>query len=421
MKPFSDNSCELTLVAGTAWLSRFELARLAPGSVVVTDRVAGTGFELRLNGARIADADTLLVELPPEPASAPRAASRPAARLTARIAAFAPALLPEIEPVRGSELTALLPVTVCFGGARVPLEALRGLGRMSLVELGIVAERELSERDEAAWRAEATLSVAGMEAARGTVAVSGEYMALVIDSLAPGFPPASFADAPFASTGRIISAGKTAASVKLYDFSKPDCFTRRQIDSLAALHENALRSLALITGALPPGLRVSGADQLNFTEYLESLAPGEPVLTAPATASVRPYLDEASRPERLFLAAGPLAAGYPVETVEGWARDSLSRPVGGSILLAGPLARESASAVLEALRHEWQRYGTLSPRPGPAISRGETPGYSARDFAPFSGEWEMVAIAVIVSDRGHELTVAYPLRVLEPVLAALDS
>ena len=100
---------------------------------------------------------------------------------------------------------------------------------MSLVELGIVAEREpsegeLSDREGAAWRAKATLSVAGMEAARGTVAVSGEYMALEIDSLAPGFPPAFFADAPFASTGRIIPAGE-AASVKRYDFSKPDCFT----------------------------------------------------------------------------------------------------------------------------------------------------------------------------------------------------
>ncbi len=414
MKSFNDAACELSLITGTAWLSRFELARLAPGSTVLTDRIAGTGFELRLNGARLAEADTVLVEL--HSGEEARPAARLTARLTARILAFSPALPAEVEPVRGSALTGLLPVTVSFGGATVPLGSLSGLGRMSLVELGIPAYREGE-----AWRADASLLVAGIEAARGVVSVSGEFMALEIGDLAPGFPSPAFADAPFASTGRVIPAGDKTSAVKTYDFSKPDCFTRRQIDALAGLHERALKTLNLIDGNLPAGLRVKAADQLNFTEFLSSLPPGARVHVAPASAAVRPFLAGEERPERLFLAAAPLAEGYPEVRVTEWARASLTRPVGGSVFLSGPLAESESPAILEALRHEWQRYGAVSPRPGRAAECPETLSEAVSAFAPFADEWEMVALAEIVSDRGHELNVAYPLRVLEPVLAALDA
>lgn len=407
MKPFDELTGELSLVIGTAWLSRFELARLAPRSVILTDRIAGTGFELRFNGERLADAETSLVVFDGKDGQA--------ALIGARISSLSRLASPDPEPVRGNDLASLLPVTVSLGSCPAPVASLAGLARMSHVELGIPAWR-----DGDAWRAHAAFSVAGMEAGTGIVSVSGENMALEITELAVAFSGSAFSAAPLATTGRALLPGQVSRRVKRYDFSKPDCFTRRQLESLAALHGDAIRSLSLIAGEERQSLRVALTDQLNFTEYLESLSEGERVIASPASAPTRPFLAEEDRPERVFFAAAPLPRGYPASDVERHARASFERPVGGSVLISGPLAETLGDAVLEALRDAWKRFGSVNPRPGPSVERPASLPDAVRAFSPWASEWEMVALVEFVSDTGHELNVAYPIRVLEPVLRALD-
>lgn len=426
MKPFNDFTGTLELVLGSAWLSRFELGRLKVGDYVLTDRIAGTGFELRFNGTRLADAETFFVELKTAPGSSAAAPAVPAGRLAAGITNLGRTAdrnpNGETEPLRGNELTALLPVSAILGRSSAALRDLSGLGPMSLIELGIGAYREGN-----AWRAEAILTVAGMEAGRGVVSVSGEYMALELTALSPSFNPADFSDAPFASTGRVLSAAEGKPSVKRYDFSKPDCFTRRQIDSLAALHEDALRAYRLIQGEGAPALRVSLVDQLNFTEYLESLDPAEPVFAASATATVRPFMNEEDRPAKPFFAAVPLTEEYPVRETTSWAQGLCARPVGGSILLSGPLSAWGRDGILEALRDAWRRFGTVSPRSATLLDRPSGAEAAApaaaryAPFTPFAGEWEMIVLVELAGESGTLLRIVYPLRVLEPVLRALDS
>lgn len=404
MKSFDECPGILELVLGTCWLSRFELSRLAPGSAVLTDRVAGTPFELRYNGERIADAETALI------------AYAEAARVAARIVSLESSSLPAPEPVRGADLAGLLPVTVVLGGAAARLSDLAGLGPMSLIELGIEARAE-----GGAWRCAANFRVAGIEAGSGTAAVSGENMALVVESVSPALLSPPFASSPFDLTGRVLEPGQTARPVKPYDFSKPDCFTRRQIDSAAALHEAALHSLSVLAPQAASGLRVSLVDQLNFTEFLESLPSGTSVLAAPATGPSRPAVRPEDRPERLFFAAVPLSAAYPADAAAAAVRDSLERPVGGPVFLSGPLLDAEEGAVLAALRDAWRRLGGVQPRGGSRLTREKDLAAAVRSFAPHAGEWEMVILVEFASEAGTSLRVAYPLRTLEGVLAALDS
>lgn len=409
MKSFDETSGGLELVVGTCWLSRFELSRLAPGSIILTDRIAGKPFELRFNGERLAEAEAALIQYQDPPTGEDRA------RMAARIVSLERSDLPEPEPVRGLDLTGLLPAAVVLGaspGVSSSLSSLAGLGRMSLLDLGIEARRDTSS-----WRCGARLLVAGAEAGRGTIGVRGENMAFILESLSADFSLPFFSRSPVELTG---SLAESAEGLKLYDFSKPDCFTRRQIDAAARIHEAFIRTLSLSEPSVPT-LRVTLTDQLNFTEYLESLPPGTPVLAAPATGSERPLVPREDRPEKAFFAPRPLPQGYPEAETEAWARASMECPSGGSILLSGPLAERFEGGVLASLRESWRRFGSLSPRPGPRAVRSENIAESVRAFAPWAGEWEMVILVELSSEGGKELTVTYPIRVLQGVLEALDS
>lgn len=385
----------LEFALGSGWLSRYEASRLAPGSVLRTTRIAGTGFELRFNGERMADADAVVI------------GEGTRARICAQIDALdrGPGIAPE--PARGGSLTELLPFTVLLGRAAASLAGLSGLGRTSVIDLGIGAGE--------AQRAE--LRVAGVPAARGKVGVCGENMVIIVDELLGGFSP----EAPFRTTGSLIDPARSPQAVKVYDFRRPDCFTRAQLEAFAALHEDFIRSLgALAAGRrdFPAGMELACVDQVNFTEFAESLKEGELVVAAPCSPSVRPRVGESERPAAAFLdlsgdPALPPGAGAAA------ALASQTHPLGGAVLASGEILAAEREIVFAALRDAWKGYGALAPFPEAEFRRaGRKPALA---FQAYAGEWEMVAMAVIKLGASGSLALAYPLRAIEPALKALTA
>lgn len=402
MKNLDTEKGNLEFVLGTGWLSRHEASRLKAGLFVRTTRTAGTGYEIRFNGERIADASALALDGAP-------GGGRPRV-LWAQIQGLERESLLQPEPSRGEDLMELLPFSVVLGSAAAGVEDLSGLGRTSVVDLGI----------EAADAQEATLFVAGMRAARGIVSVIGENMGLRITSV-----EASFGEkVPFRTTGNLVDPSRFTEKLKDYNFRMPDCFTRVQLETFASIHSDFLRSLSALipTGASKGPLaqaRLSLVDQLNFTEFVEMLADGETVVAAPCTQSSRPRVAESSRPKKPLIRLGPVASEGNDRDALACVRNEQERPMGGAVLAAGTVLDAEADGIFAALRDAWKGYGALSPFPGKYLQHSASKG--AADYSAWAGEYEMIALACFDLGSAGTLRLAYPLRAIEGVLKALTA
>jgi hypothetical protein len=396
MESFDMMEGKLELIVGSGWMSRYEASRLAPGAVVRTTRIAGTGYELRFNGERLAEASGAVIG--PEGS----------ARLCAQVESLDRRPGSDPQAARGTDMTELLPFTLLLGSAKAKIAELSGLGRTSIIDLGI----------EAGQIQDAELRLADFPAARGTVSVVGENMAFTVSECLSRFS----GDAPFRTTGSLIDASRSPEKVKDYNFRMPDCFTKAQLGALASLHQDFLSSWGVLAaqerGSFPSGLKLEFIDQLNFTEFAESLKEGELIVAAPCSPSVRPRLQESERPAKDFLDVSG-KPGFPPETAEACARAMQLRPLGGAVLASGDILSRERDLVFAALRDAWKSYGALSPFPAAEFRRAkEKPALA---LSAYADEYEMVALAGFSQGGSVLINIAYPLRSIEAALKALSA
>jgi flagellar motor switch/type III secretory pathway protein FliN len=382
---------ELELVLGSGWVSLYELGALAPGAIILSTRLAGTGYELRFEGERLAEATAVIL------------GEGESHFLCAQIRSLERQGLVQPEPFRGIELTELLPFTIVLGSAKASLESLAGLGRMSVIDLGI----------EATGRQLATLMVAGIEAAKGVVCVAGESMGLRVTEVlaAPSSSP------PFRTAGRSLDPRHRFWKAKDYDFARPDCFTLPQIEALAGIHQDFLRAFASLCGGLPENARLHMVDQLNFSEFAASLSEGELIVAAPCTTRQRPRFEESERPSKELLRLSG-RRGFPEAFAREWVRGELAKPVGGAILATGKILESRREELFVALRDAWKSYGALAPFPAVEMRRARV--RPALALGAYASEFEMVALASFDLGSGGWLNIAYPQRAIELVLKALS-
>lgn len=391
MRNFVKEKGTLEFVLGSGWLSLHEASRLAPGMVLRSSRLAGTGYELRFGGERIADASAVALGDADE------------GFLCAQLQNLERGPFMPPEPARGSDLMELLPFSIVLGSAEADVESLSGLGRMSVVDLGI----------KAGLTQDAILLVAGIRTARGIVSVQGERMALRLTEIEAAFN----GDAPFRTTGALVDPGRSSEKIQDYDFRRPDCFTRGQLEAFAVLHADFLGSLGALLD-IGAGAKLARVDQMNFTEFAESLQEGELIVAAPCSKSVRPRVPESDRPRKTLLRLSD-RPGFPEAEALDWVRREQSRPMGGAVLAAGGVLRTERDSVFSALRDAWKSYGALAPFPSAEFRRTkEKPAIALGDY---SGEWEMVAVASFDLGGAGGLDIAYPLRAIEPALKALTA
>lgn len=412
MKQNETQKMELDFVMGNGWLSSYELVNLKAGQRLRTTRIAGTGYELQLNGTRIADAEAVPVTT---------ANSR---CLCARINRLERYLYRDVEPDRGTGLTDLLPFTVSFGSVPVTLEGLSGLGLMSLIDPGIPASSSQTCR----------LMVAGVPVACGIAIIIGETMGMRITEVftVPG-PAAGAGTAGGTHTdgtnrvqqrnsGSIVDSDYSGEKTADYDFTRPDCFTWREIKTIESIHETFVRSLSVVCGDDCAGATVTLVDQLNFTEYLDSLPADGYITRAPALSRTRARVAPENRPSKLLYRPGN-TPDFPERDMEEASRRELDAPVGGSVLLSGTLAETGAQSICTALKDAWRTYGALSPRPagtiGPICDIRWKNGKADPTLEAEASEYEMVVLVECSFAGEQTLSICYPLRTLEPVLRSL--
>ncbi len=370
----------LALSVGETRLTLWEVARLAPGDVVVTEHLAGESNFLLFNNLPIGLGEVVVI----------------GQILGIRVVDNTARSTYRVQPGRSEALTDTLPAVVALGPVAASLEDLRGLARGSFVNLGIPVETE----------ANAQLWVCGLPVAKGRVVVVGENMGLRVTQRL----------ASFSMPDRVLQSGNLAEKdrgFKDYDFTRPDRFTVRQIRALTELHQLFRRNLdySLETDSRWAGLQLALMDQCTLGEARQLLADE-------GLAEYRTYVQgagssrDAEPPRVLFEAPGtpnPWSAEVR-EQLLSWSTDLGFLARNPVFLHLGPASVAEESLVVDCLKGGWRhtvdfRLNPLPPQPIP----------------PAVPEHEMVIVVTFRSGSNPRATLGlvYPFVTLEPYLGIL--
>jgi flagellar motor switch/type III secretory pathway protein FliN len=403
MIDFIDTKGTLSVGIGGGWLSLFEAGSLKAGDVVRTGHLAGRPSTLSYNGCEMAPCEVVII----------------GDMFGVRVTGTEP--LGETVPVPGTrdDLAELLPIDVVLGSIRVSPAELRGVGRNTLISLGL----PLSVTEDAELR------VAGMPLARGKVVVMGEEMGIRVTRVLAR----SFADTDIRASGFLLEA-HTSRLVKDYDFTRPDKFTKIAIDNVHDTHCLFLRNLRVRAPRVAAGLAADPSqplvDQCTFEESQQWLAEaGRFSLFAAENLGTRrqdrepPAAGRIAAPGRAFLEEEGTA--HPVAPDTRKLLDELARvrdyvnrqPVlvyvrEGSPAQAGLDLPDAREALLSCLRGGWKNLVDLNLRPVPADDPfAVKPWIPSRDM--------VIVVSFDGADGKAEMAIVYPYLTLEPFMGVL--
>jgi flagellar motor switch/type III secretory pathway protein FliN len=433
MEALFDAKGRLEVVYGRGWISAWEAARLSKGTVVMSDTEAGDAAELLFEDRWLARGEVVIV------------GDRPGIPLWGfRVSGLDREAREAPERERGEGLAEILPFELVLGEA-----APYSLGELGKASAGSVIS--FDSRFETAMPV--LLRIGGREAGRGRPAVVGERLAVLLDEVAQ----AGSINAEVLGTGTVLEpsrAGDPAeegSRVKLYDFRKPDRFTRRVIEALRSIHTTFADSLAARNQALA-GFRVSCVDQMTWGEWL---AEGK----GADRAGRRLWRTAMGRPGRAYeRQALPFRTGVPLlqpsaprhplsaelsAHIERWSAEQESMLGDRACFLAargllaadaGPAAgearegsgRDGVADLMAGLRAAWKLIGDTSfSQPeefvGPPVMRFKAaPDHGIEGDQRGLLEDEMIALVVLEGPAGR-LDIIYAARALYPLTKALDS
>jgi flagellar motor switch/type III secretory pathway protein FliN len=403
MSDFFNRKGLLTVSIGEGWLSSFEVGSLKVGDVVRTGHLAGRPSTLRFNGCEMAPCEVVVI----------------GDLFGIRLTGTEP--LGETIAVPGTrdDLTELLPTEVVLGSIEVSPAELRGVGRNTIISLGV----PLSESEDAELRA------GGIPLARGKVVAIEEEMGIRITRVLTR----PFGETDIRASGFLLDPG-SRRTVKTYDFRRPDKFTKIAIDNVYDTHCLFLRNLRVRLSAVAAGLSAdpfpSLVDQCTFAEALAGLADvGTFDLFAAENLGMR-------RPDREPPAGGRFAVRgkalleqegtpHPVapevrKHIDEWKNihDYLNRqPVlvylrEGTPVHTALAAGDARETLLSCLRGGWKNLVDLNLRPMPADDPfTEKPWIPPQDM--------VIVVAFKGADGKPAMAIVYPFLTLEPLLGIL--
>lgn len=385
----------LEIVFARGWLSAWEAGHLVAGGSLRGQTLAGDGAELCLEGRWLARGEVYVLGDSP-------------ALFGFRVSGLDREAREAPEPQRGEGLAELLPFELVCGEAAYSLADLAPASGGTILSLDSPVDAP----------SPITLRIAGLFAGRGRAIVDGEALGILLDEvLPPGLAPGLPGTEEF-STGAYLGPGEGGPRIKLYDFRRPDRFTRPCIDALEGLHRRVAEDLVR-RAALAEGLEVRLVDQLTWGEWIEERARRK-------AGTRRLYSTSLGRPERDYeRGIWPRRTGRAFIEPSG-ARHSLGQGFGDRIerLTAEEEARLGDKAVfldleggcadldpallLSALRSAWRLLTDASF--GPARELDAPPVWASQEAGgtphgkPGAQEGllanEMIALVDLASPRG---------------------
>jgi hypothetical protein len=405
MEALFERKGRLSVVAARGWISGWEASLLVPGALLVGDSIAGEGAELHYEGKYLARCEVAIIGATRPETCAVKILDieRPARELA--------------EPDRGDELVELLPFDVEFGEALYSLSELEGAGAGTVVSLDSTYD---------AARA-ATLRVAGMPAGEGRIVVVGEKLGILLDSAAPS----SRSPAPRRETGALLADAGAASRAKVYDWKKPDRFTKAALLGLEAIHEIALAGLADRFPALA-GYGIASYDQLAWGELARGGAEGAAaILRASMERRRREYERERQRasPAKAFIQPGRPRVGMPKGTeaeIARWLDEERARaddrPLFAFASGTATAVLDDPRSFLDCLAAGWRRasdyaFARSERLDSIPLLAHEEGGVAGDERGLFDGE--MIAL-VELAGPGGSLRLAYSGRAVYPVAGTLE-
>lgn len=195
---------------------------------------------------------------------------------------------------------------------------------------------------------------------------------------------------------------------KTYDFRRPDKFSKDQLRTLQAIHENVARSAgARLSARLRTGvsIQLATAEQMVFDEYVNGLALPTQLVVLRSTSLAGPILLE-------------LDLGFALAAIErmlgGQGRVAVERrePTAIEADLIGRLIDEVVPAFEEAWSHLAEFPLEIVERAfGPALLRVAAPSEVAA----------VLTYEVRLAGQTSTITLAYPHTALEPMLTRLSA
>lgn len=204
------------------------------------------------------------------------------------------------------------------------------------------------------------------------------------------------------------SADKTKAKIKLYDWKRPDIFSKEQIRIIGKLHEifSRLTATALSVAAQADlKIYVASIDQLTYEEFIRSI----PNPTTIATVTMDPLKGPALLEIDPAISFALVELLFGAQNPECPSRNREHTDIEQS-LLEGMIIR-----ILANLREAWSPFLDLRPR----LSQIET-NPNLVQIVPYTEMTILVTMEVkIGADIGGMMNLCVPWLTLEPILHKL--
>ena len=240
MENFFKTKGELSVIIGEGYISSFEAAELKKGDVLISAQLAGKPCKAIFNGEAMFEGEIVIID----------------GVFGLRVTSTAPAqseLKPS--PIAGDNAIEMLPTTIKLASVDFSLEELREAGIGSIINLNKKFDPEEN----------AELFAAGIPLAKGAAAVYFENMGIKINDVFEN----EYAENNIRSSGYIIDP--LDPEIKIYNFLRPDKFTRNSIMKIKEIHQTALKTLKVRRPEFSD-YTISLIDQCTLKEAMDDLS-----------------------------------------------------------------------------------------------------------------------------------------------------
>jgi flagellar motor switch protein FliM len=232
-----------------------------------------------------------------------------------------------------------------------------------------------------------------------------EALALVDEDTLPAEIPLNAAPAPVMAPTQVAKSSKPA---KLYDFRRPDKFSKEHLRSLRILHESFARLLAqALTSYLSAGVqvRLTMLEQGTYDEYIQSLP----------TPTVIYVVGLAPLPGQAVIELNLPVARVLIDRLLGGSGNASARSSDMTeIELA--LLKTIGQFILSSLREAWTNVIPLRPTMQEPVLSPEL-----AQFATMAEATVMLVLEVSVLRTTGTISMCIPYQVVQPVLESLTS
>ena len=241
-----------------------------------------------------------------------------------------------------------------------------------------------------------------------TILSQADIEALLVIDESAGVPADSSAGG--AALGAVASPpARPSKPAKVYDFRRPDKFSKEHLRSLRILHESFARMLgSSLTSYLSAGVqvRLTMLEQTTYDEYIQSLP----------TPTVIYIVGLAPLPGQVVVELNLPIARIILDRLLGGSGKATGKPSAEMTEIEFALIKTIGGFILSSLRDAWSNVVPLRPTMQEPVLTPEL-----AQFATLAEATVMLVLEIALFNTTGTLTMCLPYQVLHPIMDSLTS